>query len=48
MLPRYLQAWKLWNRSSRKEQIKSKLYYELVYKWTQLVKTTRKEENQYL
>ena len=34
MLPRYLQAWKLWNGSSRKEQIKSMLDYELVYKWT--------------
>ena len=48
MLPRYLQAQKLQNGSSRKEQIKSKLGYKLVYKWTQLVKTTRKEENQYL
>ena len=48
MLLRYLQAWKLWNGSSRKEQIKSMLDYELVYKWTWLVKTTRKEENQYL
>ena len=45
MLPRYLQAQKLWSGSSRKEQIKSKLDYELVYKWTWLVKTTRKEGN---